>query len=118
MKNYFLVAFLLICGNLENHGLGKGCSTKKNQLLVVYLKDLFLVPCYSCCIFMISRFLQANLSSFVLQMTPIFLYKDKTPGGVSVGCMNGYIQSLWLYLKNTNLMLTQYSMTNGVTFPC
>ena len=24
----------------------------------------------------------------------------------------------WLYVENTNLMLTQYSMTNGVTFPC
>ena len=23
----------------------------------------------------------------------------------------------WLYVENTNLMLTQYSMTNGVTFP-
>ena len=44
--------------------------------------------------------------------------KNKTPGGVNVGCMNGYIQSLWFYVENANLMLTQYSMTNGVTFPC
>ena len=43
---------------------------------------------------------------------------NKMPGGVNVGCMNGYTQSLWLYVENTNLMLTQYSMTNGVTFPC
>ena len=43
---------------------------------------------------------------------------NKTPGGVNVGCMNGYIQSLWFYVENANLMLTQYSMTNGVTFPC
>ena len=46
------------------------------------------------------------------------LLSNKTPGGVNVGCMNGYIQSLWFYVENTNLMLTQYSMTNGVTFPC
>ena len=29
--------------------------------------------------------------------------------------MSGYAQSLWLYVDNRNLMLTQYIMTNGVT---